>query len=480
LLPVLAIAQDGAVLDNAREIHGVYTLAPGPNVEGVVYLRQCYDKETGWPPDVVQAFHNVPWIDAASIRMRWANLEPREHEYDWGAIDKVLAEVKKYNAAHPGVRRTMHIRVMGGEHSPKWFEQAGVRYYDTIGGLHNTPLHIPMPYDNPEFLKRLRAVYRAMYERYKDEPLVTVYHGTWSAGPWDEIFHPDFDEPLPPGYTRERFVQGMIEQLDVLIDEFCMRGKVAELSYSGRYPHKPQIDITGPLTARIVERLGRRSPFLYIQTNGWGQVPPDGPQTILWHHEGVIDEAYGVVNLAFQALGDNARAGNLPQGDWVHLVQLAEKYEIGYAEIYFRDFMPVDEKHRMVEAFTQSEGAAGAGAVPGFVGFRPWLKQRHRVLYAREGTVRKQYRSEAGVQPIDLLMLAADVPARCSVTYRARTRQRTGDWSAWKAADRVSELPPGDEAEIEARMHTDDGYFTPRIIRMRPAWHSLTTSINPY
>jgi hypothetical protein len=44
----------------------------------------------------------------------------------------------------------------------------------------------------------------------------------------------------------------------------------------------------------------------------------------------------------------------------------------------------------------------------------------------------------------------------------------------------VNELPPGDEAEIEARMHTDDGYYTPRIIRMRPAWHSLTTSTNPY
>lgn len=73
-----------------------------------------------------------------------------------------------------------------------------------------------------------------MYERYHNEPLVTVYHGTWSAGPWDEILHPQYHAPRPPDYTPGKFVEGMIQQLDVLIDEFCMRGKVAELPYSGK------------------------------------------------------------------------------------------------------------------------------------------------------------------------------------------------------------------------------------------------------
>jgi len=105
------------------------------------------------------------------------------------------AEVKRYNAARPGARRTLHVRVMGGVHCPPWFERAGVRYYDTahaVGKSRLAPIRVPIPYDNPEFLKQLREVYRAMHDRYRGEPLVTVYHGTWSAGPWDEIFHPQF------------------------------------------------------------------------------------------------------------------------------------------------------------------------------------------------------------------------------------------------------------------------------------------------
>ena len=85
----------------------------------------------------------------------------------------MLTEVKKYNAAHPGAHRTLQIRVMGGRHCPKWFEAAGVSYYDTTHpekGNWNTPLRAPMPYDNPEFLKHLRDMYRALYDRYHDEP----------------------------------------------------------------------------------------------------------------------------------------------------------------------------------------------------------------------------------------------------------------------------------------------------------------------
>jgi hypothetical protein len=469
LLP-LAQGQDSVTLHNAARSDGGYTLAPGPNVEGVVFLRQVYSDplrgETEWPPDVVQAFHDVPWIDAASVRVRWEQLEPRDQEFNWHSIDYVLQEVKKYNASHPGARRTLHIRVMGGEHSPPWFEAAGVKCYSTIDPVRSgsRTIRTPVPYDNPEYLKQLREVYRAMYERYKDEPLVTVYHGTWSAGPWDEIFHPQGSAPLPPDYTPAKFVRGMIEQLDVLLEEFSLKGKVAELPYSGKYPQKDQIDITGPLTARIVERLGRRSPYLYIQTNGWGMTEP-GMQTI-GHHGNDVNDAYGQVNLALQALGTNAGGGWLPQGDWLGLVRLAEQYEVAYTELYPPDFMPLDTKHHIVEAFTETP----ARGSDGFVGFRPWLKHRNRTLYVREGSVRQAFQSSAGPKGLTRLMTAAAVPPGTSVSYRARTRLSSGAWSDWAEAKSAAQLPVGTDAEIEAILHTDDGYLTPRVIAMHPLW----------
>ena len=462
-------ADEATVVHNVREQDGAYTLAPGPNVEGVVLVRQGH-----WPPQVVRTFHEVAWLDAASIRLRWAELEPRDQQFDWRPFDRVLREVKKYNATHPGARRTLHIRVMGGVHSPRWLERVGVKYYDTThrtGRSSAAPLHAPVPYDNPEFLKQLREVYRAMYERHRDEPLVTVYHGTWSAGPWDEIFHPQRPAPLPPGYSPERFVRGMVEQLDVLIDEFCLKGKVAELPYSGKYPPKGAINVTGPLTDRIVERLGRRSPFLYIQSNGWGKTNR-GVHTVSWGHERDVDDAFGSVNLALQALGTNAGGGWFPQGDWIPLVELARQYEVAYVELYPPDFQPLDTKHQIVEAFTHGGDASPSNAdvPPGFLGFRPWLAKRRRVLYVREGTILRTFR--AGDQPrrVGEVSVTASRPDDTSITTRVRTRRSGQTWSDWRSTPELPDLPAGDEAQVEVTLHTDDGYLTPRVTEIRLLW----------
>jgi hypothetical protein len=121
-----------AVLRNVVQRDGGFELAPGPNVEGVVFLRQVYPNEESWPAPVIETFHRVAWLDAASVRVRWADLEPSDQEFRWAAFDRILAEVRKYNGAHPESPRTLHIRPMGGEHVPDWFERAGVKMYDTL------------------------------------------------------------------------------------------------------------------------------------------------------------------------------------------------------------------------------------------------------------------------------------------------------------------------------------------------------------
>lgn len=464
-------AAGAPVLKQAAQVDGGFILAPGPTVEGVVFLQGGL-----WKESTIQTFRETPWVDAASVRLGWAEFERQDQQFNWKPFDRILGEVKQYNAAHPGAHRTLQIRVMGGRHCPKWFEAAGVRYYDTTHpekGNWNTPLHAPMPYDNPEFLKQLREMYRAMYERYHDEPLVTLYHGTWSAGPWDEIFHPLGNSPLPPNYTTEKFTQGMIAQADVLLDEFCLKGKVAELPYTGKYPNKKVIDFLGPLTRHIVGRLGRRSPFLYIQSNGWGFYPPQNRSTLAWGHESDMDDAFGQVNLALQALGSNAGGGWVPQGDWIPLAQLAEKYQAAYTEIYEPDFRPLDVAHHIAEAFTHesAQESVASSIVPrGFVGFRPWLRQRQQVLYVREGTVNLLCQSPGGRKKMRRLVADAAVPEACSVHYRLRTRSSSGEWSPWSDGAQLGQLPAGDEAEVEAKLHTDDGYITPRIKELHVEW----------
>ncbi len=342
-----------------------------------------------WTDDVWRAFRMTPWLDAASVRIEWSELEPRDEEFDWGPFDRVIEGVRAYNEAHPGAERKVHLRPLGGRFTPAWFEDAGVRYYETEQRSHvyrpdqpptitTTVLRVPIPYENPEFLKQLRELYGAMRERYGGEPLVVVYHGCWSAGPWNEIFHPQPPASLPPGYTPDKFVDGMLQQLDVLIDEWCRHGLVAELPFSGKYPPKSRIDITGPLVDRIVERLGPLSPYMVIQSNGWGTTAK-GRVTVSWSHEEDLREAEGRVHVAFQALGTNAGGNWHRQGDWVELVRLALEWVARYVEIYPPDLLPLDTEHRIVEAFTYRPDSGES--VPGledFVGFRPWIEARTR------------------------------------------------------------------------------------------------------
>lgn len=461
-------------LHNVQRQGSEYTLAPGPKVEGVVLLKQGR-----WSADEIRAFHENPWLDAASARVRWAELEPQEGRFDFSVFEQLLAEVKRYNAGHPGAHRTLHVRVMGGVHVPAWLERAGVRFYDTLDAVRGKPgraIRVPVPYENPAYLKRLRAVYRAMAERFHDEPLVTVYHGTWSAGPWDEIFHPQGPAPLPPGYTPQKFIQGMVDQLDVLIDEFCAKGLVAELPYSGKYPSKTQIDITGSLTARMVQRLGKRSPLLYVQSNGWGMANT-GRQTVSWGHERDLADALGQVNLAFQALGTNAGHGWMPQGDWVPLVKLAQQYEVAYLEIYPPDLMPLDTPHHIVEALTfpqvlpSTASSTAASEAPGdFVGFRPWLDRRDRVLYWREGTICQQCSSGDRPRQIARVGFQAALPSGTSVKVRVRVELPGGAWSDWQESDRLGSLPLATRAQLETTLHTDDGYYTPRVQQIAVQW----------
>jgi len=456
-----AVARSDVALRNVALRNGAYMLAAGPNIEGVVYLHGA-----AWPEHVIRTFHDVPWIDAASIRLKWADVEPADQQFNWRPFDRVLQEVRKYNAAHRGARRHLHLRIMAGNKYPRWFGKAGVETYETLHAPDRPKIRVPMPFDNPKYLKQLREVYRAMYERYTDEPLVKVYHGTWTGALWAEIFHPQRNVPRPPGYTREKFIRGMVDQVDILLDEFAAKGKVCEVPYSGKYPPLRQIDLTGPVTARIVQRFGRRSPFVYISNNGWGMTAK-GRQTPSWGHEDALDAAVGKVNLVFQALGTNKGRGWMAQGDWVPLVKMLQKYDAAYAEVYSPDFRPMDTAHHIVEAFNQREPSAD-----GFVGFRPWLGKNGRVRYLREGTIRQGFRGGGRPRGLSEIRLDADVPQATRVTCRARSRTGAGPWSDWVDGTKVQDLPPGSDVEVEARLHTDDGYFSPKVRGVKAVWAS--------
>jgi len=260
-------ATSPVALTNVQRIGEDYVLATGPNVEGVVLLKQGR-----WSPEELRAFRDVPWLDAASVRVRWADLERQDQQFDFTLAEQLLAEVKRYNETHPGARRTLHLRVMGGVHVPRWFEQ---------------------------------------------------------------------------------------------------------------------------------------------------------------------------------------------------------RHEAAYVEIYPPDLLPLDTQHRIVEAFSFPEprGLASVASLPaGFVGFRPWLNERSRVLYQREGTITQRFRRQGPPASVARFAVQASTPEGTSVAAVARVRLGAEHWSAWHDAHHVGELPPATEAEVQATLHTDDGYVSPRVRQVSLEW----------
>ena len=450
-------------IENLDSSNGSFTLKRGPNCEGIVYMWGGHFEESA------KVFHETPWIDSATITRGWETAEPEDQKFDFTIYDQVLAEVRKYNEEHPGANRTMHIRMVGGRYSPKWLEEKGVKFYDTTSSVTGgKPIHIPTPYDNPEMMKQVRELYRATYEHFKDAPEVICYHGTWSGGPWEEIFHPREGETLPPNYTREKYMKGMVEQLDILIDEYCMNKKAAEISFSGLYPKKDEFDITGPLAMHMVRRLGKRSPYLYVNSDGWGYFG-DRHRVSAGHERDMFD-ILGLVNVSLQAYGDNYGTKPGRQGDWPTLVKIAQDYDASYLEIYASDAKNLDTKHRIVEAFEQTEEEASSGkpgAIPDFIGFRPWLKKRDLHLYDRDGFVRQVIKTDKPMF-LEKVELKADTPLGTYVIVKARTRNSGGEWTEWLDSWKSYQLPAGTEIEIEANLHTDDGYFTPTFHSMKP------------
>jgi hypothetical protein len=134
--------------------------------------------------------------------------------------------------------------------------------------------------------------------------------------------------------------------------------------------------------------------------------------------------------------------------------------------------MPVDTEHKMLTAFLQTPAEAESGepdAVPGFVGFKPWLDQRGRRLYVPDGRIRLSFRTANGPRRVEAVRAVTANPAGTGVDVFVRARTERG-WTEWVPAREAAGLPACQEAEVAADLHTFDGYVTPVLREVQLAW----------
>ena len=141
-----------------------------------------------WQPKEVLALAGM-----GVVRFDWADLEPREGEYDWPRLDAALDE-------WAGIGRVCNLGVMcanthsrnpDGSATPKWVFDAGSRKHEMMltpemATSGTAGLKIAPVFDDPVFLEKLRHFLQALAKRYDGDPRIAVLdirsYGNWGEG----------------------------------------------------------------------------------------------------------------------------------------------------------------------------------------------------------------------------------------------------------------------------------------------------------
>ena len=120
----------------------------------------------------------IPCLDHIYLRLAWSYLEPKEGQYDWNVIDKVINDYAQY-----GVKVSFRITCKETDSNnkyatPKWVKDAGAK------GTMLDDSWEP-DYGDPIFLEKLDNFHKAFAARYDSREDV-IYVDVGSYGDWGE------------------------------------------------------------------------------------------------------------------------------------------------------------------------------------------------------------------------------------------------------------------------------------------------------
>lgn len=130
-----------------------------------------------------------PGMDHVYIRLAWAYLEPREGQFDWPVIDRII---EKWTAHGLGIsfriscKESSADRVEQQYATPRWVKDAGARggFYSR-GQIAGPEAPWEPVFDDPIFLQKLENFLKAFAARYDGKPWLR-YVDIGSIGDWGE------------------------------------------------------------------------------------------------------------------------------------------------------------------------------------------------------------------------------------------------------------------------------------------------------
>ncbi len=224
-------------------------------------LGQChwFDRSIVSQPYVTWAY------DASTAISAWSTIEPIGGQFDWSAMDGLIAKAESLN-------RKLWIELLTTEgQTPEWARAAGVSIVGSRGGT-------PAPW-NETYQRLLRRAVHAMAEQYDQNPTVDAIN-LMAGGCYGEMTicntPQDTSAWTQAGYTDERYIEAVKQIIDIYLEDDY---EWEDGTHSHGFRHKPVVlQLGGGLYGRttkiinpVVEyAIGKYGMRVWLKYNGLG------------------------------------------------------------------------------------------------------------------------------------------------------------------------------------------------------------------
>jgi hypothetical protein len=215
-----------------------------------------------------------PAFVGTAVDVGWAQLEPRQGQYDWAPLDSSLAAVSAYNRVHPSSALGVKLRVVGGYAAPSWATRIGGAPITIEDRAHTAgPGTLGRWWTGP-YQASWSTFEHVLAAHFDADPLIRTVQVTSCATTTAEPF-------ITPGGAADR-ADLAAAGWTASDEESCLSGAFA--AYSGW--HHTAIDY--PINALVMDVDGRRTATTAfpstIATECAASLSRGGPECIIDNH----------------------------------------------------------------------------------------------------------------------------------------------------------------------------------------------------
>lgn len=181
-----------------------------PPIKGLVSMGAFkFVGSGGDPVNTLEPLKAKPGIFGGIVVIAsWAQLQPTSaSEFNSDVIDKAMAEIRAYNAAHPEKPLAVRLRIWGGFKAPAWTMKLGG---PPITAVHNNKNRRVGRFWSPEYRQAWARLQEKLAAKYDSWPLIREVSMTscmsFTAEPFFSPSEESVQQPIrQAGFTEEAY-----------------------------------------------------------------------------------------------------------------------------------------------------------------------------------------------------------------------------------------------------------------------------------